>query len=217
MSIAPNPPTSALLATTAMSASGAAASPEFPVVTRGYDKQHVQEWVRASLARAERLERQVAEFAGKAAGSPEGRQMLSELLVIAADEITGQKREADEEIEQLLAGAREQAEQILADARAQADQTTASATQQAASLVSGARQDAKRTTDDATAHAAAVHEAAGARLARLVQIHEDTLARVQQMYEVTGNTLAAEQNRGSLGDEVSRALAPAGQSSARPY
>lgn len=207
MSVASHNTTTSLLATP--EASTDSKMPEFHVVTRGYDRQQVEDHVRRLLLEIEHLGRQVASFAGKAAASPEGQKLVSDLAQIMMDEITGQKAAAEQEVQQMLSGAREQADGILADARQQADQSSASATAQAASLINDARAEAKRTVDDATAHAAAVHEAAGARLAKFAQLYEDTRARLQQMHEVTGERLAAEVQRGPLSDEVARALAPA--------
>lgn len=187
------------------------------VTTRGYHKGEVERWVQGALAEIERLGREVASFAGHAATTPAGQKLMAEVLRIVADEAMGQQQAAQAEIEQLLAGAREQATQIIEGARAQAQKTTTSATEQAATLVSNARSESKRMTDEAAAHAAAVHEAAEARLLRAVQFHQDGLDRIRQVHEKTGEMLAAEQERGPLSEEVTRALAPLRQQSPRPH
>jgi hypothetical protein len=182
--------------------------PLFAVVTRGYDKQQVEEWWRKTREDLERLGRQSVSFLGREAKSPEGQKLISELLQLAADEVTGKQQAAEEEVAQMLTGAQEQSAQILSEARRQAADSNANASQQANTLINGARADAKRITDEAEAYAAAVREAAGARLADIGRIWHDTLDRIDQVHQVTGQTMTAEQQRGPIDDEVTRALAP---------
>jgi len=205
MSVQQHSATTALLAAPSVQASSGAS---FDTAQRGYHKGQVDEWVHWALSEIEKLSRQAASFTIHEAGSPEGQRLISELIRIAADEITGQQAAAAAEIEQMIAGAHQQADSIIAEARQQADQALSSATQQAATLVNSARADAKKTTDDAAAHAAAVHEAAGERLLQLSKLHEDGIARLAQVNKVTAQVLEAERSRGSLKDEVTRALAP---------
>lgn len=192
----------------------AVAGPSFPVVTKGYDRRHVDQWIddarrEMDWARQEieRLGRAAVPWLEHEAESPAGQRLLAELIQLAADEVTGQQAAAAAEIEQMIAGARQQADGIIADARRQAEGITAKATQQAGALVANAQADAKKTTDDADAHAAAVNEAAGERLKRLVQLHDDGIARMSEVQEVTARVLAGEQQRGPLRDEVAKALA----------
>lgn len=202
--------TTSLLASPSVQASSAPSPGEnFPSAQRGYHKGEVDKWVEWALGEIEALGRRVTSFTG----TPEGQHLLADLIQVAADELTGQKQQAMQEIEQMLLGAHQQSDGIIAQARQQADEITAKATQQAASLVSNAQADAKRTTDAASAEAAAVHEAAGARLEAFIKTHEDGLARMQQMHEVTGQYMAQEGTRGSLRAEFERALKPL---SARP-
>ena len=189
-------------------ATDAGQQPQFDIVARGYHREQVNQWLDWAKKEIERLGRLAGSFAGHELATPQGRKLMVEVIQIAADELAGQKAAADAEIAQLIAGAREQAEQILAEARAQADHSNASAADQAKSLVEGARTEAKRMTDEAAAHSAAVHEAAGARLAQFVQFHEDGLVRIREVNKKTGEILAKDAERGSLGDEVSRALLP---------
>jgi cell division septum initiation protein DivIVA len=204
MSVQQHSATTALLASPSVQAS---TGQSFETSQRGYHKGQVDEWVHWALSEIEALTQRAAAFAGHELGSPQGQKLLAELVQIAADEITGQQAAAAAEIEQMIAGAHQQADSIIAEARKQADQTIASATQQSSTLVSSARADAKKTTDDAAAHAAAVHEAAGERLAQFIKIHEDGLARLAQVNKVTQQVLDAEQSRGSLKAEVDKALA----------
>lgn len=213
MSLSPH--NSATVAMTADPTAVVGEQRQFTTVPRGYHKGEVDEWGRWALNEIERLGRQVASFTGWAAKTPEGQKLMSEIIAIVADEVSGQQQAAQREIEQMFAGAREQADQVIAAARDQASGITSSATQQASSLISGARLDAKTTTDMAEAHAAAVHEAAGQRLAQIVKLHQDTLSRVGEINRrvgevqaVTAQVISAEQDRGDIGDEVTRALAP---------
>lgn len=198
--------TTSLLASPSVQAVPSAPSPgdNFPSAQRGYHKGEVDKWVEWALHEIESLTRRVTSFTG----TPEGQHLLADLIQVAADELTGQKQAAMQEIEQMLLGARQQSDNIIAQARSQADEITAKATQQAASLVSNAQADAKKTMDHANAEAAAVHEAAGQRLEAFIKIHEDGLARMKQMNEVTGQYMAQEGSRGSLRAEVEKALAP---------
>lgn len=205
MSVQQHSATTALLA--APSVQAAAAGVSFTTSQRGYHKGEVDDWVRWALAEIEHLTQRAAGFAVHEASSPEGQRLISDLIQMAADEITGQQAAAAAEIEQIIAGAHQQADQIIADARQKADSHLSSATQQAASLVNSARADAKKTTDDAAAHAAAVNEAAGARMAQLAKLHEDGLARLAQIHQVTGQALDAEKARGPLSAEVEKAMA----------
>jgi cell division septum initiation protein DivIVA len=203
----------------------AAPGRSFSDAQRGYHKGEVDNWVQQAQYEIARLTR-AAEHAGQQAftflrheaDSPQGQQLLGDLAKLMMDEITGQRAAAAADIEQMIAGAHQQAEQILADARAKADQAVSRATQQASTLLDSARSDAKNTVDQAEAHAAAVHEAAGARLAQIVKIHQDTLdqvsqvnAKVTQIASVTSQVMAAEQQRGDVSGEVTRALAPVTQ------
>ena len=196
--------TTALLAAPSVQASS---GQSFSTSQRGYHKGEVDDWVRWALNEIEDLTRRAASAVVHEVSSPEGQKMLADLIQLAADEITGQQAAAAAEIEQMIAGAHQQADSILGEARARAEQITANATQQASTLVNSARVDAKKTTDDAAAKAAAVHEAAGERLAQFVKIHEDGLARLKQVNEVTAQVLKAEQDRGPLSSEVDKALA----------
>lgn len=200
MSIQQHAATTALLADASLQA---APVQGFNVVAKGYHRSEVDEWVHWALGEIERL----GSFVGREASSPEGQRLLAEVVQMAADELTGQKDAATAMAEQIITGAHQQADGIIGHARAQAEQHIASATQQAAALVSSARADAKNTTDDAAAHAAAVHEAAGERLAQFAKVHQDGLLRMSQMNQVTGDYLAEEKARGSLKDEVDKALA----------
>lgn len=197
-------------ATTVMSASPAVQAvpgQNFPVVQRGYDKGRVDRWVHQAVSRMEAMAREIASSAEREAASPQGRQLLADLMQLAVDEIEGKKEAAAQEVAQMLDGAHQQSDGILTDARAQADKIISSATQQASALVASARADAKKTTDEATAHAAAVHEAAGQRVGHFTRLMDDTEARMQQIVDVLGKNLAANKARGTLQEEVDRALA----------
>jgi cell division septum initiation protein DivIVA len=203
-------------------ASASAGEGSFSIVSRGYHKGEVDNWVHWALDEIERLGHAIEHAVIQEARSPEGQKLMVDVVRIAADELEGQRQEAEELIAQMITGAEQQAAQILADARQHAGETTTSATSQAQSLINNARAEAKRTTDAATARAAAIDEAAGARMSRFAQLHEDGIERVrranqaaQQVADVTGQLLQAEADRGSLTDEVSRILSQPGLSQQR--
>jgi hypothetical protein len=196
----------------------------FDIAQRGYHRGQVDQWKAEAMAEIERLGHELAvalQHGGaevvQAAQSPAGRKLMWEVLQVVADEVTGQQAAAEQQIAEMIAGAEQQAAMIVEDARRNADESNRSATAQANSLIGNARADAKRVTDEAMARAAAVDEAAGARMARFAQLHEDGVARVgrvnelaAQVRDVTAQLLAAENERGPLGEEVSRVTAQAG-------
>jgi cell division septum initiation protein DivIVA len=195
----------------------------FDIAQRGYHRGQVDQWVADARQEIERLGHALEVALGHAgadiahaAASPQGRKLIWEVLQLAADEATGQQAAAEQQITEMIAGAEQQAAQIIADARRHADETNQSASSQASALISSARADSRRMTDEATARAAAVDEAAGMRLAHYAQLHDDGVARVQRVHElaaqvkdVTEKLMAAEAERGPLGNEVDRALSQA--------
>lgn len=184
--------------------------PSFETVQRGYHKGQVDELLRSLLHRLhtaeETLARGIQNVAGDVEKSPRARQLIDELMRLALDEILGQKAAAATEAEQLLADAHRQAAEVASIARDEADRLVAGAREQSETLLSSARAEASHHLDQAAAHAAAVSDAAGRRMQALASAHEQTLARFAEINAVTGQVLAAEGQRGSLQDEVSRAL-----------
>ena len=127
------------------------------------------------------------------------------------------KTEAQERAERMLTAAQEQADRAVAAARAEADesvssahaiaeQTVADANSHAESTVSTALAQAKQQLDDATARATAIHDGAERRLNLLISRHTETVRRLTEIRDVVTGLVSGEVARGSLEDEVNRAL-----------
>ena len=85
--------------------------------------------------------------------------------------------------------------------------------------VATAMAQAKQQLDDATARAGAVHDGAERRLNLLISRHTETVRRLTEIRDVVTNLVSGEAARGSLEEEVARALgdqSPAGQAAAAP-
>lgn len=128
------------------------------------------------------------------------------------------RAEAQDRAERMLTAAQEQSERAISSARAEADglvnaaqqtaeQLVADATQHADNTVATAIAQAKQQLDDATARATAIHEGAERRLNLLISRHTETVRRLTEIRDVVTSLVAGEAARGSLEDEVTRALA----------
>lgn len=127
------------------------------------------------------------------------------------------KTEAQERAERMLTAAQDQADRAVATARAEADemvssahaaaeQTIAEANSHAETTVSTALAQAKQQLDEATARATAIHDGAERRLNLLISRHTETVRRLTEIRDVVTGLVAGETSRGSLEDEVNRAL-----------
>jgi len=184
--------------------------PQFSTVVRGYDSQQVHDYVNALLREFDKLRHAVGEGGERllhAAETPQGERAIVDLMKIAVDEIEGNQAAAAQQVAELLASARAEAAQVKDGAQKEAASLLAGARQQAATVLSSARADAKKMTDQAAAESAAVHEGAGRRMEGLRAVHEETLRRMEEIRGVMERTLSAEGERGTLDDEVDRALA----------
>src|ERR1700683_3099821 len=134
------------------------------------------------------------------------------------DETDRLRAEAQDRAERMLTAAQEQSERAISTARAEADglvsaaqqtaeQLVADATKHADSTVATAIAQAKQQLDDATARATAIHEGAERRLNLLISRHTETVRRLTEIRDVVTSLVAGEAARGSLEDEVTRALA----------
>src|SRR5499427_4736903 len=113
---------------------------------------------------------------------------------------------AQEQADRAVGAARTEAEETLSTARATAEQTVSEANQHAESTVSAALAQAKQQLDDATARATAIHDGAERRLNLLISRHTETVRRLTEIRDVVTSLVAGEVSRGSLEDEVNRAL-----------
>ncbi|MGO8962037.1 MAG: hypothetical protein ACLQFR_32390 [Streptosporangiaceae bacterium] len=130
------------------------------------------------------------------------------------------RAEAHEQAERMLSAAQEQADNTVATAKAEADTTRKSAatdaqrvlgdaTKQAESAVATAKAQAKQQLDEATARATAIHDGAERRLNLLMSRHTEAIRRLTEIRDVVTTLVAGETDRGSLEDEVARAVAGA--------
>jgi cell division septum initiation protein DivIVA len=141
------------------------------------------------------------------------------------DETDRYRAEAQDRAERMLTAAQEQSERAISSARAEADglvsaaqqnaeQTVEDATKHAESTIAAANSQAKQALDDATARATAIHDGAERRLNLLISRHTETVRRLTEIRDVVTSLVAGEAARGSLEDEVNRALSGQGNSPA---
>jgi hypothetical protein len=95
---------------------------------------------------------------------------------------------------------------MVSTAHAAAEQTVSEANQHAETTVSAAMAQAKQQLDDATARATAIHDGSERRLNLLISRHTETVRRLTEIRDVVTGLVAGEVSRGSLEDEVNRAL-----------
>ena len=186
------------------------AVPQFTTVGRGLHPGQVHEYIQGLLHEMGRLRHLLGEGGERLmhdAESPRGQRAIVDLMQIAVSEIEGDQAAAAAEIAQMLADARGQAAQVKDSANKEAASMLTGARQQAATILSGARADAKKLTDNAGAESAAVHEGAQRRMEGLRVVHDETLRRMEEIRDVMTRTLGAEGDRGTLDDEVERAMA----------
>ena len=175
----------------------------------------------ADEAKAER-DRSTAEITTlKEAASREAEQLRADVKR-ETDQI---RSDAQTQAERMLTAARDEAERAVSAARAEAEQVTGSATaaaermvaeanEHAESTVATAMAQAKQQLDEATARATAIHDGAGRRLNLLIARYTETVRRLTEIRDVVTNLVAGETARGSLEDEVTRALTGTGQAPA---
>ncbi len=126
---------------------------------------------------------------------------------------------AQEQADRAVAAARAEAEEMVSTAHAAAEKTVSEANQHAESTVSVALAQAKQQLDDATARATAIHDGAERRLNLLISRHTETVRRLTEIRDVVTSLVSGEVSRGSLEDEVNRALGaqqPANGADGRP-
>ena len=145
------------------------------------------------------------------------RTETDKLRTDAKKEVDQLKAEAQDRAERMLTAAQEQAdravatataeaEKMVSTARAAAEQTVSEANEHAENTVSVAMAQAKQQLDDATARATAIHDGAERRLNLLISRHTETVRRLTEIRDVVTSLVSGEASRGSLEDEVNRAL-----------
>jgi cell division septum initiation protein DivIVA len=145
------------------------------------------------------------------------RAEAEKLRAEARDEIDRLKTDAQGRAERMLTAAQEQAdravatanaeaEQMVSAAHATAEQAVSEAHEHAETTVSTALAQAKQALDEATARATAIHDGAERRLNLLISRHTETMRRLTEIRDVVTGLVSGEVSRGSLEDEVNRAL-----------
>jgi cell division septum initiation protein DivIVA len=113
---------------------------------------------------------------------------------------------AQEQADRAVAAARTESEEMVSTAHAAAELTVSEANQHAESTVNSAMAQAKQQLDDATSRATAIHDGAERRLNLLISRHTETVRRLTEIRDVVTGLVSGEVSRGSLEDEVNRAL-----------
>ena len=134
------------------------------------------------------------------------REETDRLRAEAQDRAERMLTAAQEQSDRAVSSARAEAESLLTAAQQSAEQTVADATSHADSTVAAAIAQAKQQLDDATARATAIHDGAERRLNLLISRHTETVRRLTEIRDVVTSLVAGEAARGSLEDEVNRAL-----------
>ena len=116
-------------------------------------------------------------------------------------------RAAQEQAENSVASARAEAEKTRNAARTEAERSVTEAHKQAETAVSSAKAQAKQVLDEATARATAIHDGAERRLNLLMSRHTEAIRRLTEIRDVVTTLVAGEVSRGSLEDEVEKAVA----------
>jgi cell division septum initiation protein DivIVA len=184
--------------------------PRFATVARGLHPDQVHEYISGLLADLGQMRHMLAEAGAgvlHAAESPQGQRAIVDLMRVAVDEIERNQAAADADIAQMIADATAQAAQVKDQAARESRSMVAGAREQADTVLATARADAKAMTDKAAAESAAVHEGAERRLEGLLTLHAQTLSRMMEIRDVMSRSLDAEGERGTLDEEVERALA----------
>jgi cell division septum initiation protein DivIVA len=134
------------------------------------------------------------------------KQEVDRLKSDAQDRAERMLTAAQEQADRAVATATAEAEKMVSSAHAAAEQTVSEANEHAESTVSAAMARAKQELDDATARATAIHDGAERRLNLLISRHTETVRRLTEIRDVVTGLVSGEVSRGSLEDEVNRAL-----------
>jgi len=127
------------------------------------------------------------------------------------------RAEAKSQAERMLAAAQEQAERAIAAARSEAENTRATARSEAERIgadsrknaetaIATAKAQAKQLLDEATARATAIHDGAERRLDLLKNRHTEAMRRLTEIRDVVTDLVAHDAAKGSLDEEVDKAV-----------
>jgi cell division septum initiation protein DivIVA len=147
----------------------------------------------------------------------EAKQETDKFRAEAQSQAERMLRAAQEQAENSVASARNEAEKTRNAARAEAERSISDAHKQAETAVANAKAQAKQVLDEATARATAIHDGAERRLNLLMSRHSEAIRRLTEIRDVVTTLVAGEVARGSLEDEVDKAVASAiGDKPGRP-
>src|SRR5271170_4125282 len=137
----------------------------------------------------------------------EAKQETDKFRAEAQSQAERMLRAAQEQAENSVASARAEAEKTRNNARAEAERSVTDAHKQSETAVGTAKAQAKQVLDEATARATAIHDGAERRLNLLMSRHTEAIRRLTEIRDVVTTLVAGEAARGSLEDEVNRAVA----------
>ena len=139
----------------------------------------------------------------------EAKQETDKFRAEAQSQAERMLRAAQEQAENSVASARAEAEKTRNAARAEAERSITDAHKQSETAVGTAKAQAKQVLDEATARATAIHDGAERRLNLLMSRHTEAIRRLTEIRDVVATLVAGEVARGSLEDEVEKAVATA--------
>jgi len=139
----------------------------------------------------------------------EAKQETDKFRAEAQSQAERMLRAAQEQAENSVASARAEAEKTRNAARAEAERSITDAHKQAETAVGSAKAQAKQVLDEATARATAIHDGAERRLNLLMSRHTEAIRRLTEIRDVVTTLVAGEVARGSLEEEVEKAVASA--------
>lgn len=114
---------------------------------------------------------------------------------------------AQEQAERAIAAARSEAEKTRSTARAEAERTGTESRKNAEAATAAAKAQAKQTLDEASARASAVHDGAERRLDLLKNRHSEAMRRLTEIRDVVTDLVAHDEAKGTLEEEVDKAVA----------
>jgi hypothetical protein len=139
----------------------------------------------------------------------EAKQETDKFRAEAQSQAERMLRAAQEQAENSVASARAEAEKTRNNARTEAERSITEAHKQAETAVASAKAQAKQVLDEATARATAIHDGAERRLNLLMSRHTEAIRRLTEIRDVVTTLVAGEVARGSLEEEVDKAVASA--------
>jgi cell division septum initiation protein DivIVA len=139
----------------------------------------------------------------------EAKQETDKFRAEAQSQAERMLRAAQEQAENSVASARAEAEKTRNASRAEAERSITDAHKQAETAVASAKAQAKQVLDEATARATAIHDGAERRLNLLMSRHTEAIRRLTEIRDVVTTLVAGEVARGSLEEEVEKAVASA--------